>query len=235
MDTKTRHALKEDKFAQATKSSFDWMSGHSSDMVRWGISIAVVLAVVVGGLIYWNVRASAADRALGAALDTYNAPLAEPGVPPEAGEYVSSRDRSKAAHDQFAAVADKYSWLPEGTKARYFEGITDQELGQTASAESELKSAAKAHNRNLANLAKLALASLYQSTERNAEAIALYNELESKPSETVSAVSAQLDLADLYASEGKQDQARALWAKVQDADKQGAAGEIAAQKLGAKQ
>jgi len=45
---------------------------------------------------------------------------------------------------------------------------------------------------------------------------------------------AQLDLADLYATEGKQDQARALWAKIKDADKDGAAGEIAAQKLGSK-
>jgi hypothetical protein len=40
-----------------------------------------------------------------------------------------------------------------------------------------------------------------------------------------------LDLANLYASTGKQDQARALWAKVKDADKDGAAGSIAAQKL----
>jgi hypothetical protein len=45
---------------------------------------------------------------------------------------------------------------------------------------------------------------------------------------------AQLDLADLYAVEGKQDQARALWAKVKDADKDGAAGQVAAQKLAAK-
>lgn len=235
MDTSRRHALKEDKFAQATKSSFDWMSDHSSEVLRWGISIAVVVALAVGGLITWNIRTAAADRALGAAMDTYNAPLAEPGTPPQPGEYVSARDRSKAAHDQFAAVAAKYSWLPAAAKAIYFEGITDRELGQTASAESELKEAADSHNRNLANLAKLALANLYESTERDAEAIALLNELESKPSETVSAVSAQLDLADLYAAEGKQDKARALWAKVQDADKQGAAGEIAAQKLGAKE
>jgi predicted negative regulator of RcsB-dependent stress response len=52
-----------------------------------------------------------------------------------------------------------------------------------------------------------------------------------KPSETVSANVAELDLANLYASTGKQDQARALWAKVKDADKDGAAGSIAAQKL----
>jgi hypothetical protein len=42
---------------------------------------------------------------------------------------------------------------------------------------------------------------------------------------------AQLDLADLYVAEGKQDQARALWAHIKDADKDGAAGSIAAQKL----
>ena len=46
---------------------------------------------------------------------------------------------------------------------------------------------------------------------------------------------AQLDLADLYAAAGKQDQARALWAKVKDADKDGAAGSIATQKLAGKQ
>ena len=46
---------------------------------------------------------------------------------------------------------------------------------------------------------------------------------------------AQLDLADLYAGQGKQDQARALWAKIKDADKEGEAGQIAAQKLGGKQ
>lgn len=234
MDTKTRHALKQDKFAQATKSSFGWLSDHSSSVLRWGVSAAVVLVLVVGGLVFWNTRTTAANRALGAALDTYNAPLAEPGVPAEAGEYASAKDRSKAAHDQFEAVAQQYGWLAAGTKAHYFAGITDQELGNTASAEQELQIAAGSHNRDLANLAKLALAGVYRQTAQDAQAISLYNELVTSPSETVSAVSAQLDLADLYAAEGKQDQARALWAKVQDADKEGAAGSIAAQKLAAK-
>ena len=67
------------------------------------------------------------------------------------------------------------------------------------------------------------------------QAIDLYNQLAAKPSETVSTSVAQLDLANLYAASGKQDQARALWAKVKDADKDGAAGSIATQKLAAKQ
>ena len=44
-----------------------------------------------------------------------------------------------------------------------------------------------------------------------------------------------MSLADLYAAAGKQDQAEALWAKVKDADKDGVAGPIAAQKLGVQQ
>ena len=110
-----------------------------------------------------------------------------------------------------------------------------QELGQNAQAETELKTAAGSWDRNLSNLAKLALAGLYHQTGRDAQAIDLYNAVAAKPSETVSAGVAQLDLADLYASEGKQDQARALWAKVKDADKDGAAGQLATQKLAGKQ
>jgi tetratricopeptide (TPR) repeat protein len=235
VDTQTRHALKQDGFAQATASSFGWLSEHSSEVLRWGISIGVGLVVVVGGLVFWNVRTGAADRALGAALDTYDSPLTEPGAPAAAGEFATARDRSKAANDQFLAVAGQYGWLPAGAKAHYFAGITDEDLGQTGSAESELQIAAGSRDRNTANLAKLALASLYRQTARDGQAISIYQELTAKPSETVSAFVAELDLADLYAAEGKQDQARALWAKVQDADKDGAAGSIAAQKLAAKQ
>jgi len=50
-----------------------------------------------------------------------------------------------------------------------------------------LKVAAKAWDRNLSNLAKLALAGLYHQTNRDGEAIDLYNALAAKPSDTVSA------------------------------------------------
>lgn len=231
MDTKTRHALKGDKFAQATKTSVTWLSGHRTNVMQWAISAAVVVVVGVGLLVFWNVRETAAEASLGQALDTYSAPLALPGGPVQPGSYATSTDRSKAANKQFKAVADKYGWLPDGAKARYFTGVTDQELGQTAAAESELKSAAGSWNRNLANLAKVALAAIYHQTGRDQQAIDLYNEIIAKPSETVTAGAAQLDLADLYAATGKQAQARAIWAKLKDSDKDGAAGSIAAQKL----
>jgi predicted negative regulator of RcsB-dependent stress response len=231
VDTQTRHALKGDKFAQATKTSVTWLSGHRSGVVRVTIALAAVVILLVGGWIFWDLRSSAANTELGTAMDTYSSPLATPGAPLENGIYATPAERAKAANQQFQAVADKYSWLPEGTKARYFAGVTDAELGRTGPAETELKAAADSWDRNLANLAKLALAGLYHQTNRDAQAIDLYNAIVAKPSVTVSAAVAQLDLADLYAASGKRDMARVLWAKVKDTDKDGAAGSIAAQKL----
>jgi predicted negative regulator of RcsB-dependent stress response len=234
VDTRTRRALKNDKFAQAAVSSASWISEHQTSVVRWAITAGAILVLIVGGWIYGAWRSSAANAALGAALDVYTSPLALPGAPPEPGVYATAADRAKEANREFVAVAHDFGWLPEGSRAHYFAGVTYVELGQNGSAETELTAASHSWDRNLSNLAKLALAGLYHQTSRDNEAIDLYNQIVAKPSATVSAPVAQLDLADLYASEGKQDQARALWAKVRDADKDGAAGEIAAQKLGSK-
>jgi tetratricopeptide (TPR) repeat protein len=234
VDTQTRHALKKDKFAQATASSVSWVSGHRSGVLRWVIAAVVLLAVAIAALIFWTKRTDAADNALGSALDVYTAPLAAPGAPPEANTYTAAADRSRAANKQFVAVAQQYGWLPEGTKAHYFAGITYQELGQTASAESELKIAAGSWDRNLANLSKVALAAVYHQSARDPQAIDLYNQIVAKPSETVTAGVAQLDLADLYVAENNTKQARDIWAKLKDSDKDGEAGSIATQKLAGK-
>jgi hypothetical protein len=57
------------------------------------------------------------------------------------------------------------------------------------------------------------------------------NELAARPSRTVTTPVAQLALADLYVAQGKQDLAHGLWAKIKDADKDGMAGQLAAQRL----
>jgi predicted negative regulator of RcsB-dependent stress response len=231
VDTQTRHALKGDKFARAAQSGVNWLSGHRSGVLRWAITAGAVIVLAAAALIFWNVRSTAADTALGSAIDTYSAPIAEPGAPTGKGIFANSTDRSKAANQQFLSVAKEYGWLPQGSKAHYFAGVTYAELGQNGPAEAELKTASDSWDRNLSNLAKLALAGLYHQTNRDTQAIQLYDDIVAKPSATVSAGVAQLNLADLLAAEGKQDQARALWAKVKDKDKDGAAGSIASQKL----
>jgi predicted negative regulator of RcsB-dependent stress response len=234
VDTQTRHALKQDKFAQAAASSADWISGHRAGVVRWAMIVGAALVVVVGALVFWNVRSAASDAALGSAIDLYDTPLALPGAPAEAGVYTTASARAKEANRQFVAIAHDFSWLPAGTQARYFAGVTYIDLGEDGNAQTELTAAAGSWNHNLANLANMALAGLYHQTNRDSEAISLYNQIIAKPSATVSAGVAQLALADLYVSEGKTDMARTIWAKVKDQDKDGAAGQIAEQKLASK-
>jgi tetratricopeptide (TPR) repeat protein len=232
--TETRHALKQDGLARAAQGGMSWVTEHRSGVMRWVVGGGIVLVLLIGGLVAWEWRSSAAEKALSDAMDTYTAPLLPPGAPAQAGSYATASDRTKAANGKFVAVVKDFGWLPEGTKAHYFAGVTYEEMGQNGSAETELKAAAGSWDRNLSNLAKLALAGLYRQTSRDAQAIALYNEITAKPSDTVPAPMAQLQLADLYAAEGKQEMAKAVWAKIKDADKDGMAGSIASQKLAGK-
>ncbi len=115
--------------------------------------------------------------------------------------------------------------------AHYFAGLTAMEAGQNATAESTLKDVASGWNRDLANLAKLSLAQLYRQTGRDGQAIDLYNELTAKPSNSVPAGTAQIQLSELYQSQGKADAARKILAQLKDKDPKGPAGMLAAQKL----
>ena len=234
MDSQTRHALKQDKFVLATQSSANWVGSHRSSVLRYSLALVVVLVLLIAGAVFFNQRSEAAETALGAALDIYSGPLAQPGAPAMKGTYNTAAERAKAANQAFVQVASQYGWLSEGSKAHYFAGLTYQELGQTGSAETELKAAAGSMDSDLSSLAKYALAGFYHQTSRDAQAIDLYNGLIAKPTSAVPAYTAQLALADLYAAAGKQDQARQIWAKVKDADKTGAAGSIAAEKLTSK-
>ena len=234
MDSQTRHALKQDKFVQATQGSVSWIGTHRNSVIRGSIAAVVLLAVLVTGLVVLNQRSQAADTLLGEALDTYGTALAQPGAPASKGVYTTTAERAKAANLQFVQVTSQYGWLPQGSKAHYFSGLTYQELGQSASAETEFKAAAGSWDHNLSTLANFALAGFYHQTGRDAQAIELYNTLAAKPSDALPAFTAQLALADLYEASGKHDQAKQIWAKIKDADKAGSAGAIAGQKLAPK-
>ena len=116
--------------------------------------------------------------------------------------------RAKAAYDQFSAVGQKYGLTPEGRDAEYFAGLSAMDAGMNSQAETALKQVAGSWHSSLAALSKLALANSTNSGRIKA-AVGLYNELAKKPAATVPNLGlAQLQLADLYQSEGKQSRRR---------------------------
>lgn len=233
MDQQTKAALKHDQFVETTTQGISWASDHRRPVI---ISIAVALLViiaVVGGILLYNHRSEQAATAFGAAMASYQTPIAQPGqpIPPGVKTYASVLERAKAANSQFLAVADQYGLTPDGKLALYFAGLTYIEAGQNASAEDTLKKVAGGWNNDLAALAKLALAQLYRQTSRDAQAIDLYNQLTAKPATTVPAGLAQLQLAELYESEGNPADAKKIYAQLKDKDPKGPVGMDAAQKL----
>ena len=234
MDQQTKAALKQnDAFVTTTSHGLEWATeNRRSVIVSSAILLAIILVAVLAGVVY-SKRSEAASVAFGAAMQAYQTPIAAPGqaVPPGIKTFSSVEERAKAANNLFGQVADKYGMTPDGKNARYFTGLTFMEAGQNASAESTLKQIASGWNHDLANLARLSLAQLYRQTGRDQQAIDLYNELTAKPSNSVPAGTAQLQLAELYQSQNKPDAARKILAQLKDKDPKGPAGMLAAQKL----
>lgn len=233
MDQQRKAQLKEDHFITSTSHGLEWASeNRKSVIVTSSILLGVILVAVLLGVVS-NARANAASDAFGVAMETYQAALSTPGQPPLPGAktFASAAERARAANALFAQVAGKYSWTTAGHNARYFEGLTDIEDGETQAAESTLKQVAGGWNKGLASLAKLALADLYRQTGKTQQAIAELNDLSNKPTNAVPASLAQLQLAGLYAANGNAEQARVIYAKLKDKDAKSAAGVIAAEKL----
>jgi tetratricopeptide (TPR) repeat protein len=233
VDQQTKAALKHDQFVDTTKHGLEWASEHRhSVIVTAGIILAAIL-VLVGAGIFYNSRSQAASAAFGNAMQTYQAPLAEPGQPVPAGvkTFPNVVDRAKAASALFIDVANKYSITTDGRNARYFAGLTYIEAGENQSAENTLKQVAGYWNADLSSLAKLALAQLYRQTGRAPQAIDLYNQLSAKPTDAVPPGLAQLQLAELYEGQNQPELAKKIYAQLKDKDAKSPAALIAAQKL----
>ena len=236
MDHQTKVALKQDHFVTTTAHGLEWASENRKSVITTvSILLAVIVVAVLAGVIGAS-RANAAASAFGDAMAIYQSPVANSAQPAVPGQkmYGSTAERAKAANTAFRAVADKYGATKDGKNALYFVGLTDMEQGQTQSAENTFKKLAGGWNKQLGSLANFALADLYHQTGRDAQAIDLLNQLAAKPTDSVPAAQAQIELAELYTAEGKVDQAHKIYAQIKDKDAKSAAGAIAAEKLNPK-
>jgi tetratricopeptide (TPR) repeat protein len=233
VDNQTRQKLKQDHFVQATTHGLHWAGENRNSVITTSILLLAVIVLAVGGVGLYNYRSNAAAAQFSAGIQAYSAPIATPGEPATPGvqTYATAVDRATAAHALFSATADKYGMTAPGRNARYFAGITEMEMGQTATAESTLQKLAGGWDKDTASLAKVALASLYHQTGRDQQAIDIYNELIAKPTDVETAGMAQLQLGTLYESMGRPDDAKKIYATLKDKDAKGVAGEVASQRL----
>jgi tetratricopeptide (TPR) repeat protein len=229
----TRHQLKQNSFAETTVETISWAKEHEKQLTAVGIIVAIVAAIAIGAYAFINYRNQQASQDLAGALDKYNAPIRAAGQPASPLElsYATGAERAKAANADFARVADKYSFTRNGRIARYFDGITLHDLGDDNGAEKQLREVAGSWDKEIASLAKLALASIYQDAGKMPQAIDLYKALIDKPTVTVGKTTARFELANLYEADHQPLEARKVYEQMQKEDPTGPIGQMAAQKL----
>ena len=233
MRSYTRHQLKENAFAETTADTISWAVEHRSKLVAAAVVVAITAAAALGIWAYVDYRNRQASDELAGALQKYNAPIRPAGEPPspEILSYASSAERAKAANADFTRIADKYSFTRNGRIARYFTGITLHDMGDNAGAEKQLQDVAGSRDKEVASLAKLALASIDQDAGKTPQAIDLYKSLIASPTTSVGITTAQFELANLYEANHQPLEARKLYEQMQKADPTGPVGQLAAQKL----
>ena len=233
MRAETRHQLKQDRFSKATleaaEKTVHWSQEHQSKLIAAVIAVVVIAAIAFGGWYYVNSQDERASLDLATAVRTLETPLRPAGTPAQPGfqSYESSTERATAARKQFQAIADNYSQTHNGKMARYFVGVAAAQMGDNATAEHNLQEAASSSDAQLASLGKFALASVYRSQNKDAQAIDLYKQLIDKPSEIVPKVTTQLELASFYESRQKRDEAKKLYEQIQKDNPSTEAGSLA--------
>jgi TolA-binding protein len=233
----TRHQLKQDAFSRVTigaaEKTAHWSVEHRNTLAIVTIALIVIAAAVAGGWYYLSAQDEKASFDMSQAVRTLEAQLRPAGTPaqPDVPSFTSAKERSDAAKKQFQAIVDKYPHTRTADMARYFLGVTSATTGDNAAAESNFKAVASIGNKELASIAKLALASLYANTNRTKESVAIYQDLIDHPTASVSKATAQLQLAELYQATNQPLDAKRIYEQIKKDNPGPEAVQIATQKL----
>lgn len=237
MRAETRHQLKQDRFSQVTmeaaEKTFDWSSQHVKALIIAGV-IVVIIGVAIGAAWYhFDQQDRAASIELNQVMRTMDAPIRPAGVPEQPGQtsYASTNDRATQAQKQLQTIIDKYPHTKTAEFAHYFHALTAADLGNNSAAETELKTVADFHQKELAALGNFALASVYRRTNRPKDAIEIYKQLIAKPTRSVGKTMAQFELAATYQEAGLTADAKQTYEQIQKENPAGPAAQMASSQL----
>ena len=180
--------------------------------ILYALGAIAVLVVLIGIFLLWNYRSgAAAQTALGKAIETSQAAVAEtppPAGAPTAKTFKTQNERATAAIGEFQAVADKYSG-DVAQKAKYFVAVNRLTIDRAAGIQ-ELENLATS-NDEVGKLSKFALAQAKSDDGKPDEAAALYKELAAMENPIIAKDTINFQLAKIYEKQGKTQEASDIY------------------------
>jgi uncharacterized protein (TIGR02588 family) len=177
-------------------------------MIRYGGIAVVVVALIVGYIIYSRSQHAVREQALAHAIEVQEAPVGQSGSGGLSFPTQAAKDAE--ATRVFGDLKNKYSGSGEGQIAAYYLASIQADQGNMAQAEKSFQDVAQHADAGYASLAKIALAQIYFSDGRNAQGESLLRDLMAHPTVFISSDQATVTLAKHYAAQKNTAEAKKL-------------------------
>jgi lipopolysaccharide biosynthesis regulator YciM len=186
--------LKHDKFVEQVGHTVEYAAEHKQQFIRWTAIAIGALVVILGVYFYTRYQADQRQEALRNAIRVQEAQVSAQ-TSPYFTVFATEAEKQKAVDKAWNDLANQYSGSAEGMIARYYLGVNAADRGNTQEAEKNFKAVADSGKQPYASQAALALASIYESTGRTADAEKLLRSLIDDPTIMVSKEQATIALA----------------------------------------
>jgi predicted negative regulator of RcsB-dependent stress response len=198
MDRRTRKQLKSDKFAQEVGNTFEFLTEHRTEVIRYG-SVVVAAILIAGGIYFYQGHAaSVREEALAQALRIEDAKVSPTPQPPNI-TFATQQEKDSAWNKAFTDLARKYRGKQEGAIAGLYLGSRLADQGKVSEAEKMLRDVADSAPKEYAALAKVSLAQAYAGDGNLPEAKKLMDEVIAHPTVMVSKEQAEIEKAEMIA------------------------------------
>jgi len=198
----SRHELKtQDEITSSLRSFTEILESRKKEILIALAAVVVIAGAFVGWRAYAGKRNAAASVQLAAAISAFE----DPTIKPEKTRYEKS-----AAEAQ--KTIDTYGSTSSAVVARYYLAMSQERLGDTATAEKNMQEVVERADASMKGVAQFALGQMQAKHGGAVKAIETLTQLYSSGNYPKGAVA--FDLAGLYEAEGKQEEAKQYYGKV---------------------
>ena len=221
MKATERHHLKQNEFLVTTARVLDALDRNRSRVLLMA-AVALLLAVIVGGYIYWrNGQADRAGALLGAAMATAESQIAPapslPGATSAAGTFPTDEARAAAVVAAYNEVITQYPSTRAARVARYHLAGELLDAGRVDEAEQQFRRVADEAGSSLYGpLARLGIAQAQNAAGNTDAASVTLTELAASREGLLPVDGVLMELARTSLKAGRTDDARAAFRRVVD-------------------
>jgi predicted negative regulator of RcsB-dependent stress response len=198
-DRITRKDLRTDKFAVAVEHNVEYVAEHRAQVIRYALIGLAVLLLGAAIYFYRGHQRDVRQEKLADAIHIQETNV-QPGVQPGPLSFPTDEAKRAAATKAFSALSTEFSGSREGLVAQYYLASIAADAGKLDEARKRYQSVADSGDKDYASLARLSLAGVDFSENRNADGEKRLRDLMANPTVLVSKEQAIISLAHHYAT-----------------------------------